>query len=366
MTKLFKRMLSVMCMVTILCTLCPLSLPSASAETSGDFTYIINDDGVSVTLVKYTGSAADVIIPDTLGGCPVTMVGGWSFANCATLQNVTIPDGVTLIGGYAFIDCTALQSIIIPESVTLLDCGALSGCTSLQSITLPDSVTFIGGDAFYNTAYYNTPANWEQQVLYIGNHLIAARADMRGNCVIKDGVKTIANSAFYYCTSIKSITIPESVTKIGWSAFAYCTSLQSITIPEGVTDIEWSVFAGCESLESIIIPDSVTDVQDWAFDGCIALEDVYYRGNQASWDVIKCGEGNAAFTEARIHFEGNINADEVIDIADATLLFRAANGRIILKSEEAALADVNSDGVINIADATMLFRYANGRITSLG
>ncbi len=62
---------------------------------------------------------------------------------------------------------------------------------------------------------------------------------------------------------------------------------------------------------------------------------------------------------------GDVNEDGIINIADATMVFRAANGRINLTDKQKAVADVNGDGIANIADATMLFRYANGRIASL-
>ncbi len=62
---------------------------------------------------------------------------------------------------------------------------------------------------------------------------------------------------------------------------------------------------------------------------------------------------------------GDLNDDGIVNIADATIVFRAANGRVNLTDKQKAVADVNGDGIVNIADATMLFRYANGRIASL-
>ncbi len=61
---------------------------------------------------------------------------------------------------------------------------------------------------------------------------------------------------------------------------------------------------------------------------------------------------------------GDMNNDGIIDIADATMVFRAANGRVVLTDEQKAIANVNGDDKVDIADATMLFRYANGRINS--
>ena len=81
-------------------------------------------------------------------------------------------------------------------------------------------------------------------------------------------------NAFKGCSSLESITIPNSVTSIGWQAFSHCTSLESITIPNSVTSISHSTFEYCTSLESINIPNSVTEIEIEAFRGCSSLESI--------------------------------------------------------------------------------------------
>ena len=80
--------------------------------------------------------------------------------------------------------------------------------------------------------------------------------------------------AFYYCTSLTSITIPNSMTSIGDGAFSACTSLASITIPDSVTSIGERAFSGCTNLASITIPDSVTSIGKLAFSGCTSLTSI--------------------------------------------------------------------------------------------
>ena len=114
-----------------------------------------------------------------------------------------------------------------------------------------------------------------QEDLNQGNIYLQTLTAEHPVCRIADGITEIGNYAFYNCTNLTSITIPNSVTSIGSYAFQDCQDLTSITIGNGVTSIGTLAFAGCTSLTSITIPSSVTSIGNGAFDGCPNLKTIY-------------------------------------------------------------------------------------------
>lgn len=254
---------------------------SASAATEGYYTYKVENGEATITDVD-TSISGDVTIPSTLGGYSVTAIGG----ECA------------------FSYCKSLTSIIIPDSVTYIGWEAFRGCTSLTSITIPDSVTTIATEAFYDTGYYNESSNWENGVLYTGNHLIDTD-DSITSCDIRQGTKTIAMSAFSGCSSLTSVTIPDSVASICDYAFGNCTSLTSITIPDSVTFIDTGAFDGCAYASLTVDADNNYYSND--SDGVLFNKDktkliIYPKGNTRTAYIIPDSVrsiGNQAFSDCK-------------------------------------------------------------------
>ena len=127
------------------------------------------------------------------------------------------------------------------------------------------------------TIYYNYINNkTELAVSYWGSS--SSSYSYWGNVIIPENVTyngknypvtSIGSSAFYGCSGLTSITIPNSVTSIGSSAFSGCSSLTSITISNSVTSIGNHAFYHCSGLTSVTIPNSVTSIGEAAFYECI-------------------------------------------------------------------------------------------------
>ena len=122
-------------------------------------------------------------------------------------------------------------------------------------ITIPSTVTY-NGDTYSVTSI-------EDYAFYKCSSLTAIN--------IPDGVTSIGIWTFYNCSNLAVINIPEGVTGISERAFYNCNSLIAINIPESVTSIGDEAFYKCNSLTAINIPDGVTSIGIWAFYNCSNL-----------------------------------------------------------------------------------------------
>ena len=149
-------------------------------------------------------------------------------------------------------------NIVIPNTVTNL------GTTY--------SVTSIGNDAFYFCTALNS-ITIPNSVTSIGNDAFLACIALT-SVTIGNSVTSIGNSTFGNCSSLTSIVIPNSVTNIGSSAFAACSALTSIVIPNSVTNIGSSAFANCSSLNVISMSTSISSIENNIFQNCLVLTEI--------------------------------------------------------------------------------------------
>ena len=236
-----------------------------------------------------------ITIPDS-----VTSIGDYAFSGCTGLTSITIPDSVTSINQSAFSGCTGLTSITIPDSVTSIGGSAFEGCAGLTSITIPNSVTSIDYAAFYGCKGL-TSITIPNSVTSIGGSAFSGCTGLT-SITIPNSVTSIGYSAFSGCTGLASITLPFVGNGLNKTHFGYIfgastytgnesnvpPSLKTVVIT-GSSNIYNYAFYGCTGLTSITIPNSVTSIGYGMFSNCSKLTSINFKGTKAEWNAISKG-----------------------------------------------------------------------------
>lgn len=295
--------------------------PSSDKKRLETLRFIPINDGECYSVSSTACTAAEIVIPESYMGKPVTRIPSWAFQNASALRSIKIPNSITSIENEAFYGCSSLESIHIPCNVKSIGEQAFVGCSSLKSITVDEQNTdysSIDSNLYTKdgkTLLFRAPAaNGNSFDLPCGVMRIAEYAFGNNTALERIGLPeslySIENNAFYGCTALKSITIPSGVNNIGSRAFTKCTQLscfnvseensvfssigahiyskdkstlikyapaasdKSFTVPSSVTDIEHLAFDGTCHLESVVLPSSLTRIGECAFFYCESLKSI--------------------------------------------------------------------------------------------
>lgn len=171
------------------------------------------------TLIKYRGSASDVVIPDS-----VQAIAGGAFTefdvNTGTLR------------------ASNITSVYISENVARIDENAFSDCPYLNELSVSEE-----------NKHYRSENNCIIE--------LSTKSLIRGtssSVIPSDGsVTSIAAHAFAFCKNMTSVELPEGIAEIGDSAFGDCILLRSVKLPSTLRYLGLTVFGGCDALENISV-----------------------------------------------------------------------------------------------------------------
>lgn len=237
---------------------------NVQADVINIYNSVANDfEIVAGELIHYKGASQDVIIPEN-----VTRISKSAFELCKSLNSITIPSSVEDIEDETF-DSLYGTKIVLQEGTKLVLYGAFKG-SPLSEFIIPDSVIEIGTRAFYGCTalkHINLPNGLE----FIGEEAFAESSIEEIS--IPDSVTRIYEKTFSFCSSLNEISLSKNITKIDEGAFE-CCKIKNINLPEGLLEIGKKAFDFCEELESINIPNSVTTIGEYAFRQCVKLKTV--------------------------------------------------------------------------------------------
>lgn len=230
-------------------------------------TYRLTEDGAEI--LRVCGRAAELRIPEEIGGVPVTAVAERAFAiekeapeaaaaeerpaafffyteearpdeEGQAAKRIFLPESVQRIGAYAFAGCTALERLHLPEGLKVLPEHMLDDCAALRQLTLPPALEEIGGYAFYN------------------------------------------------CRALERLELPEGVRRIGPYAFYNCRRIEKINIPRAATELNTGLFLNCDKLREI------------AFGQCRHISDLISVLNHELWLTIDFPQKDGSVERARL------------------------------------------------------------------
>ena len=269
--------------------LLPLTALAEDAEShrDGAFFYQIADGEAVLTGCDWDAMQADSLymfaepqvsleIPATLGGYPVTAIGGWLFSSLDVYPvdapfEVVLPEGLRALDADTFAECFYAVKVTLPATLEVIP----EGCFD----QIEAEIDFPNGNPRYSCENGFLIDNTTQTLLYTApsSHGIALPAVRRlGDCslmnwlwyddddpVLPDTLESVGSYIFYDC-GVTRVTFPDGITELSPYTF-YCTDLQEVHLPASLREIPDYCFWNCQ-LTALTIPDGVTRIGAHAID----------------------------------------------------------------------------------------------------
>lgn len=280
---------------------------------------------ISSDTVRYSSTIPKYTIIDDL------IVADKAYYQSASLENMSLPDGIKEIGQFAF-SRTDVVSVTLPDGVESIDYGAFYHCDRLSEVKLPPTVMKIEPYAFSETAwvqdFLSKPSGINNNLddrlnAYAGDYLVSGGALIayRGtgsNVTVPAGVRIIAAGCFKDNTNIRTVALPSTLISIGEEAFYGCSSLGEVSFGGNEKEILDRAFAGT-GISVSDKPDRIVNVGIGAFDDLdmsdeglnITCEETTGRLSNASLRPSETDKDNAG-----VNIAGLSGAQAYLDGAD--------------------------------------------------
>ena len=249
------------------------------ASPVSDFDYWISENRDRAIILRYLGTAADVVIPETIENIPVESIYSYAFSYTG-IKSVDIPDSVVSIMTCAFVHCTELETVKFGANIEQIEFSAFWECTALKEAYLPGGLKQLGSRAFSGCTSLETvfiPASLTTQ---------------------DQNTDPWESDTFADNTSLKNIIFEEGTEIIG-GGFVSCTALQKVTVPASVKKVLVPAFSKCENLTEIVFEGDAPKFVGMYKNGDVAFQiygpgykekeyrnvKVYYHPDKEGWDT---------------------------------------------------------------------------------
>ena len=299
------------------------ALAGTETYTFGSYTYQLYDDGTAI-LVDYSGSEANLVIPDTIDGKTVVAIGNSAFFGNVAIQSLKLNKSLEIIEAYAFCTCTSLTSVTFgnrvwrigefafeqtPWLVGLTDEFVIVGDGVLLTyqgtsgdVIVPEQVKHISTAFAARKGLYSVEMG--ENVLTVGDYAFAYNPELR-RVVLGSNVRSIGAYAFDGCTYLPYIMLPDGVEEIGKYAFNECNYLVDIYLGKSLRTIGQYAFKYCSRLMCVTMPATVETIYSYAFADCYSLTLVYYGGTEEQFGALNLDGSNVNLKDAHIIYESN-------------------------------------------------------------
>jgi hypothetical protein len=341
-----------------------------------DYTYTTANGQIAIT--GYTGTNRTAIIPDTVGGLPVTSIGANAFAGQTSLVNVIIPASITELGDHAFAFCSNLTGAYFLGTPPLVGANSFEGdkqTTVYQQYSWwwdPEEWGSTFGGRPVAVFPYGFSVNSDHTVTitsYSGTDtevdIPSSIADLPVTCIgrsafsevemwfdsyqltrvtIPYGVLTIDDLAFADNRRLTNVSIPNTVIAIGMAAFSYCYSLTNLVIPDSVCAIGDRAFSSCELLARVTLGAHLTSLGSYVFGYCSSLMDFVVHSNNpafSSVDGVLFSKEPAMLVQYPCGRTGSYTIpDDVTEIADGAFVVCGGLSALTIPASMRKIGDI--------------------------
>lgn len=242
-----------------------------------------------------------------LQGGHFVKIGESAFAQCTSLTEINLSEGLVEIAEYAFLNCVSIEELTIPSTVKKLGDYALADCEKISTVNIPEELEELGVGVFRNWSALKTFNISDNHPRYSIKDI-----DENGKILLSKDQETLI--LYMPSNTVSSFTLPETIKKIDAYAFSGA-KVQEVVLGEQVEELGAGIFSNCTKLTTVSLPSNLTVIPYSMFENCTRLKNVTNSLNGGDLENVEVIEGRAFYYCSRL--EKHVITDKVIEIGES-------------------------------------------------